>query len=261
MQNIDFLPNVYREQSAMRKAKLWGLVVVALFGSVIAVTAVVQLGFRRAAHQRLAEVDSQHNQARAQTDRLTQLQENLNSLRHAADLHTYLKHPWPRTRILAALTAPLPESILLEELRIIRDDAPAQDAAEETEVKRRPPNATEGDETDQLSPAQKDLKRLRNEIDGTDVVVHIAGVTNDAAALHQYLATMGNSSLFAKVELSSIESLGPEYARGASRFNARLVVLPGFGQPGGPDAPETPPTPEEAPTPDGASDAATVAES
>jgi len=64
-------------------------------------------------------------------------------------------------------------------------------------------------------------------------VLMLSGVTTDSAALQQYLLVLGKSELFVKTELGSLEA-DPADRPGAMHFIARLVIRPGYGQPGGP---------------------------
>jgi hypothetical protein len=85
----------------------------------------------------------------------------------------------------------------------------------------------------------RDQQHLRKENDRLVVVVRLTGVTRNTADLHTYLAEVVGSPLIAEAELSSIEGIQDEFENGWSRFAVRLIVLPGFGQPGGPDGPLT----------------------
>ena len=82
--------------------------------------------------------------------------------------------------------------------------------------------------------ARRDLDALRTRLEAEDTVVHVAGLTQDNAALHQYVALLGESRLFTKAELSSIETLDPLEYDGTAQFNVQLVLAAGFGLKGGP---------------------------
>ena len=80
-------------------------------------------------------------------------------------------------------------------------------------------------------PAERDLNRLRVELDNTQTVVTLEGMTHDNISLHAYLGRLASQGLFARSELSSLES-GDKDHPGVSVFRARLIVRPGYGQPG-----------------------------
>jgi hypothetical protein len=80
-------------------------------------------------------------------------------------------------------------------------------------------------------PAERDLNRLRVELDAAQTVVTLEGLTRDDISLHAYLGRLASQGLFARSELSSLES-GDKDHPGVSVFRARLIVRPGYGQPG-----------------------------
>ena len=65
-------------------------------------------------------------------------------------------------------------------------------------------------------------------------MVLLDGAATDGAALHRYLSDLRGNPLFTAIELGSLES-GEESA-GLTRFNVRLSVIAGHGQPSGPQA-------------------------
>jgi hypothetical protein len=147
-----------------------------------------------------------------------------------------LRHPWPRTQIVAAVIEPLTAEIVLDELRIARIEAapvyggPLRD--------RQRANALAEGQEDNRTPAQRDLAGFQETLDAASVVVTIKGTTRDNAALHIYLGQLGRSRLFAKVELLAIES-NETTTGGASKFGARLTLQPGYGQRNGPTPSES----------------------
>lgn len=242
MQHIDFLPSRYRDQSNERRVKLWRLVVIALFGAGIGATALAQYSFRRAAKQQLAAIDEQHSVARAKTEQFTALQQQLKEVQSTTQLYAWLHHPWPRTQILAGVTNTLPDTITLSELRLIRETPPTE--SNDARRSRRPRGNEGTDEEAQakLAPAVRDLKRLRDEYDSARLVVEVSGLSRDIAGLHTYASHLCDVPLFAKCELASLESVGDNRAEGKgrgssvaqSKFKLRIVVRPGYGQPGSP---------------------------
>ncbi len=225
---IDFLPASYREVGVHRKNMTLRVAVVALFVALLGVAAVYQQVLRRQTEQQLADMLPQYAAAQAQTARLAELQTKLAAAEKRAELCAYLRHPWPRSRILAALAAPLPKSIELEELKIVREQITTTGDDERVRGGR----GSEAAKPKQ-DPAQRDLDALRDEWDKCLVVVIVGGVTSDTAALHSYLDTLGRAALFTKIDLSGLEQV-PGIADGRMSFTARLTVRPGYGQPDGP---------------------------
>ena len=234
MQDIDFLPVQYHQKRVKRRSQPWRIVVVAVFAVLLAAAVCSQRGRKTQAEKELAAIMPQYELAASQDRKLAELHLQLNAARNAAELFTYLRHPWPRTQILAALLEPLPEGITLDELEITRQTPqnqtrPGRYSRMEDEAKK--------EELDKLPPAVRDLKRLREEFDKTPTVVLISGTTAESAAVHRYLGQLGRASLFSKVDLDSLESAENDRA-GRLKFQATLIVRPGYGQPGGPTGPK-----------------------
>jgi hypothetical protein len=232
MYDIDFLPVEYRKQHANRHTYAWRVVAMAALAAVLAFAALVQRHRYCQAEERHSVIAAEFAAAAAQSKELARLRSEWESARNDAELFTYLRHPWPRTQILSAVLAPLPEAIALKRVEI-RPDTPRrqtvvvrlsradQEAADQAEAK--------------LAPAARDLHMLRDEVDSSQTAVVLSGTTRRVDLLHQYLAALGQSNLFAKVDLDSLETAkeggdvsGKE--SGAMRFDATVVVRPGYGQ-------------------------------
>ena len=244
---IDFLPVSYREQSTKRKVSYWRLLVIALFGGMFVSTAIYQMRLGQQAEVGLVNVENQYASAVAETNRFAELQAKLGPANTQAELLTYLRHPWPRTQILAAILTPLPDGIELRELRMGRqrvEKPPAKD--ERTAVSPETAN------NDKTPPAGRDLARLQSETDGMQLVVTLTGTTTDADALHAFLDKLGRDKLFAQVRLGTIDARSNESAAGenahVSRFTAQLFVSPGYGQAGGPTPLSDSPSADRGPT-------------
>jgi Tfp pilus assembly protein PilN len=148
-----------------------------------------------------------------------------------AELFTYLEHPWPRTQLIDALLAPLPEEITFDELTI--DGETRVDNLNTLTVPSRKSRKAEQETACTLLPATEDLQQLRAECDGTRTVITLKGLATDSEALYRYLADLSRAPLFAKTELRCIEAESTDDG-GQLRFFATIVVQPGYGQPGGP---------------------------
>lgn len=235
MNEIDFLPLEYHQKSAERRQRPWRTVVVLAFAALLGAATMVDLQRRQRLRNDLETIRPQYEKAVAQTARLADLQLQMRSARAEADLYTYLRHPWPRTQILAALLAPLPEEIVIEELTV-QEERPASHEATRSSskpaAKRLDPRAEEA-ELAKLPPPARDLKRIRAEYDTKQTIVILTGQSPESAALHHYLGELGKNDLFRKVQLRSLDTLKSE--RGPTlRFVAVVQVRPGYGQPGGP---------------------------
>jgi len=228
MHNVDFLPPEYRQNDARKKWYDRQLLLVTGVVALVAATAWSQQGRLRRLQADMAGREPARVAAVETKEMLDDLQSRLQVIRASAELVTYLRHPWPRTQILAALLGPLPQEITFDKLGIGREASPGVRSA----LIRSPADReAEEKQTAGLPPADRDLKRLREECDSRETVVSVAGVTTESAALHQYLGALARKDLFEKSQLRSLEvdQADPEKIR----FTATLVVEPGYGQPGG----------------------------
>jgi hypothetical protein len=234
MSDIDFLPLEYRQQHARQQVQPWRVFVVAAFLALLAAGVFAQQQRRRTAQSALAAILPSHEEASREKSRLAEIRLTLLAVEAEAELRTYLRHPWPRTRILAAVLTPLPKAITLQQVQMARE---TPQGVALVDARPHGDKKAEEEKLAKLPPAHRDLKRLRDEYDRQQTLVRLVGTTEDNVALYRYLRELGECNLFAKVELQNIGRL--EGAQGATlRFGATLIVRPGYGQPGGPAAPE-----------------------
>jgi Tfp pilus assembly protein PilN len=231
MQNIDFLPADYLQGRVERRWQPWHIVVVLAFAGLISTAALGQRHHRRQLEAELESIGPQRAGAEEQNSRLTDLQSRLKEASAEAELFTYLQYPWPRTQLIDALLAPLPEEITFDELTI--DGETLIDNRNSPGMPSRKLPDAEKKTARTLLPASEDLQQLRAECDGSRSVVTVRGLATDSEALYRYLADLSRATLFAKTVLRSIEAESP--GDGVQlRFFATVVVQPGYGQPGGP---------------------------
>jgi Tfp pilus assembly protein PilN len=237
---IDFLPEEYRQSHRQGKWQSWRRIVTAGLALLTALGIGYQYHRQRRLAADLAVITGQYDAAMQQTTELTGLQTQLAAASAEADLYTYLRHPWPRTRILDALLAPLPEEITIEQL-LVQGDSPSGAAARHS-APPRDKNAEE--ELKKLPASAQDLKRLQAMCDFQPTVVTLSGVTTETVAVHHYLGRLAKSPLFVKAELAGIEADSKD-REPRLRFSATLTVRPGYGQPGGPAAQGSPAKPSQ----------------
>ena len=229
MSEIDFLPASYRQMTVHRKANVWRLLAGGIFVAMIGFSAVYQHALRREALADLAKTGPQYDQADALVQGQAELKRELQLANDDAELYTYLRHPWPATQVLAAALSPLPDCITLSQIRLFKDQAPPSSAA--AVAPRTAPAQNKPAETEPA--AKRELRQLRQDNDDRPRILILSGITTDSAALQQYLLVLGKSELFVKTELGSLEADTADRP-GAMHFIARLVIRPGYGQPGGP---------------------------
>ena len=230
MQLIDFLPNRYHERASQRRAHLWRVTVIALFGTVVVGSVMMQAKWRRDLRSQLAQLEPSHAVALEQSARFDQLQGEYSQVEVKAALLVYLEHPWPRTQMLWQITQSLPASVVLSKVRVSQELA-EPDGRAVAAVVAEPENP---DAIKSLPMTQQDLRQLRKEHDAKQTVVRVSGYTKDPVALQTYVTLLAGNPLFAKAELRSLESQTETRTHGEARFTLLLVVKPGYGQPGGP---------------------------
>lgn len=229
MKDIDFLPARYRERSAQRRARIWrGLMLVCLAGFV-GVIALAQLAMRRPIDRQLTAISIQYPAAVVAAAQADQLQKDLVEIEQFAELYTYLRHPWPVTQLLAKLTEPLPDSIVLTEITF--DRKPGQNVAPPPAGQPNTPAASAAE------AAKRDLDRLRSSQDSVVGTLHVIGMTTDPSNLHGYVSRLAPSTLFKSARIESLEAVTSEAGISGSRFELQLQLRPAFGQPDGPKEP------------------------
>ncbi len=232
MLDIDFLPAQYHRRQARQRSKPWQAIVLVAFVGLVAFAALGQYRERRRLRSELEQIEPRYEQAIAQRAKLDTSQHELRAVRAEAALLTYLRHPWPRTQLFQALLTPLPDEVVLAKLEISGEGRLVQKSPEQ-----RPPQTTSESEPSSDTPAERDLAELRQKVDGMETVIRLSGTTSDGAALHRYLGELARNPLFRKAELESIESANGG-AGELPKFDATIVVQPGYGQPGGPTGPD-----------------------
>ena len=226
MKNIDFLPTRYREKTAQRKTQAWRGVVVAAFSALLAAGALGQYEIRRQIESHLSTVMQQHAQVVADEKKLAELQTRLREARAEAELLTYLRHPWPRTQILACIAEPLSDAITLSKLEIQQEESqtprlqPALLPGQTPEAKAAAEAA--------LPATERTLRKLRESLDDAPLTVTLEGTSADNASLHVYLGKLAESNWFAATELRSVERLEDGRSDDGFRFVAKLTVRQGY---------------------------------
>jgi hypothetical protein len=235
MQEVDFLPVEYRQRHAQRQSQPWQIVAAVAIVTLMSVAAIAQYHRQRAEDRDLFVILPAYTEAVNQQNRLAASQKRAQATKAAADLYTYLRHPWPRSQLLSSLVAPLPESITLQQIHIVRE-APASRPATDAQ----PPLDKKAEEEmlKSLPPAQRDLLQLADRIDRLQTVVILSGAATDAAALHKYIGDLDATDIFDKAELDCFNSVEGNKGGPVLQFRAVLAVQPGYGQPGGPTGPD-----------------------
>lgn len=233
MLQIDFLPQEYRQRQARHRVKPWRHIAVVVVLCIVAGLASLQRIERQRVRRELSFVTPIYEQVVGQQKRLTEMQAELRRAQNEADVYAYLKHPWPKTQLLAAVLKPAPGEVHIDQLNIVREAVATATPAGMPES--RPRNAGP-DEQSKLSPTERDLRRLRGEYDKLRTVIRLSGSTSDSAGLHAYFAELNRLPLFAKAEVESLETIE---VKGTTtvRFRAAIFVRAGYGQTGGQTTP------------------------
>ncbi len=226
MQNIDFLPERYRERDLKRKAAVWQYALLLGFGGVLMAATAGQFMIKRSLEASVVELKQSRIDAKLKRDQVQLLEQQLGNKEQVAALYTYLRHPWPRTQVLVSITNPVPDAVKLEGIEILQ-----QQPTKSAQSKR------EGRDDDQAGSATTDLKDLRSSNDAARVVVRVRGTVSDTAALNEYVRQLGESPLFRNVSITSLQSQTVGDRMTTSAFELAVVLLPGHGQPGAPQGP------------------------
>ncbi len=229
MQEIDFLPQRYREQSAERRQTLFRAAVAASFFLLLGVVSVRQIALKRAVQHDLEQIMDAVVASEQTHARIEALEKELALETERACLYAYLQHPWPRTNLVEAVARDVPKEIDLAELQIELQQPGG------SKRRRFQPEVSPRQQTPAAASAwERDLEQLREEYDTLKTVVLVRGLTRDTDALHTYLADLSRSPYFSNAELVSLETASLR-ASNASQFTIRLTARPGYGQPNGPE--------------------------
>jgi len=233
MKTIDFLPDVYRQREALRRARLWWGIVVVIFSGAIGASVMAQAWLRLGLQEQLDALAPEYAAAQAQVQELSALQAQILRASHEASLYTFLENPWPRTQLLAVIVRPLPNSIRLTKISLI-DEELARNA-----IQVGPRNSkAEEEAAAKASHPEKDLARLQDELERRQTTIEIDGHTTDVPRLHEYVGAVSRSALVSGATIKSLES-GPANQQGRTRFTLRMTVRPGYCQRSGETAGST----------------------
>jgi len=232
--DIDFLPAHYRGHTAQRKGRAWRLSTIVLVGLLLPAVSVYQLRMRSQLKRELGNVAAQCLKIDGYRAQLQVLDTQRQQQEARARLIAYLQFPWPRSQILTALLVSLPQSLTLTSIQIEEITVNAVGSAS---AAKSPHQETQA-QAASLLPSDADLKTLRDKHDPAQVTVMLTGLTTDPSQLHEYLGQLSRNRLFVKAELLSLESPLAKRAiaarNDAAQFRAKVIVVPGPGQPGGP---------------------------
>jgi type IV pilus assembly PilN-like protein len=226
MKTIDFLPDLYRQREALRRARLWWGVVVVIFSSAISASALAQAWLRHSMHQQLDALAPEYAQAQTQVQELSGLQTQNLRAGHEASLYTFLENPWPRTQLLAEVVRPVPVTIRLTQIHL------AEEEQARSAVQAGPRNTkAEEEAATKASGPEKDLARLQDETERRQTTIELDGYTADVERLHEYVKDLSRSPLIASANIKSLEAATANQP-GRTRFTLRLIVRPGYCQRG-----------------------------
>lgn len=226
MQTIDFLPNRYRERTALRRVKAWQAAVVCLYGFAIIAAIIGQRWVASNLQQRVDAIEFEYAAATANEQMLRDLQLQLNKMRASANLFAYLQHRWPRTQILQAVTSVQPDSVSLRELTISTGGEDGIGGRRLRTVMR-----TEDTEEKTTLPPLDDLKALRTADQASPLHVHLTGETSNTAELHQFVADLTRPDILAKAELVSLDSVADPRRNDLFEFTIRVQVRSSYDSP------------------------------
>ena len=220
-----------------RRARLWRALIVCCLAAFVVAIAVAQQALRRSLERQLADLNVRYPAAMAESARVKQLKQEAAEADAFGALYTYLEHPWPTTQLLAAVAGALPDTATISEIKLESSQIQNSGSAPTPPPTTTPPATT-------TEAAKRDLEKLRAAQDNIAYTLHVSGVTSDTKQLHAFVRQLAPSPLFKSAKLESLESLKSENRLAESRFELRLFLRAGFGQPGGPIEPQVEPAAE-----------------
>jgi hypothetical protein len=221
MIEIEFLPESYRARRQTSHARLWSLVLCGMFGSVVAVTSVVQYSQGHHAQATRETLRKELQQAELLREQFEKTESELAQASDTARLYVWLRHTRPRSQLLKLAAETLPAAMTLTELRFTTETARVVEES-------LPVRTRETAEPSEPSAADV-LTQLRAERARQSVVLIIAGETADSTFVHEYAESLGRSPLLMGVQLESVEQVRRGDAgtgRIAFRLRAMMAPLP-----------------------------------
>jgi Tfp pilus assembly protein PilN len=236
MKTIDFLPEIYRQREALRRARLWWGIVIVIFSGAIGASALAQAYLRHNLRNQLDSLASEYATAQKQVQELSTLQAQIVRAGHEASLYTFLDNPWPRTQLLAEVVRPLPDCIRLTKITL------AEEEQAKSAIQAGPRNVkAEEEAAAKASGPEKDLAKLLEEMERRQTAIEIDGFTSDVPRLGEYAENVRRSPLVASAIIKSLEATAANQ-QGRTRFTLRLIVKPGYCQRTGETATAVPAT-------------------
>ena len=220
--DIDFLPADYREQHRQRRSQMWRLVIVLSVMCTIATAAFWQQRVRARLEGDLKVANWMFEQTAAHSSKLAELEARVANARQQAAILTFLRQPWPRTQILAAIVEPLPESIRLTEITIARSAIKTVRVGS-SNLSKRSTGAKKNEQS--RSPREETLRQLREGLHASVTEIDLHGISYDNPALHRYLAELVRHRLLVHSELLDLEHV-EEGGEVRYHFTARITVAP-----------------------------------
>ncbi|MEN6450446.1 MAG: hypothetical protein ABFC96_08145 [Thermoguttaceae bacterium] len=234
MHDLDFLPSEFRRKQQRRQSQPWLIVASTAVVGLVAAAAIAQHYRWRNVQAELAAVEPAYETAVHLQSQLAGIEKRVGEARAAAELYTYLRHPWPRTQLLSALLQPLPKEIAFQQVHVFRQPASTRPGAATAAA---PDKKAEEERLKAMPPAARDLASFRARLDPMHTVVVLSGTAAADAPLHRYLGVLDATDIFDKAELDCFNSVDGDKTIASLQFRALLVVEPGYGQPGGPTGP------------------------
>lgn len=231
MHEIDFLPVEYRQRHQRRQAQPWHVVAVITVSALLATAVFAQYYRRHCSKETLNALLPAYEDAVKLNNHLAAVQKQLASASAEAELYTYLRHPWPRSQLLAAVVEPLPAGVTLQQVQILREPIRTAGGAESHLSQNK---KAEEEKLKSLPPASRDLAKLKSQCDSTQTMLILQGTAQESSLLHEYLDKLDAADLFTRTDLDSVSSVGEGKEDAGVQFRAVLTVQPGYGQPGGP---------------------------
>lgn len=218
MQNIEFLPQRYRDKDARRKVGVWRLAVVALLGGLVAAAALFQFRQKQQVRDKIDQAQPLYLAAQTKAAQLQQLQSVLASEQAKATLCAYLQHPWPRTQLLAAVAGAMPEGISINRIQIGGQQISPRRTSRTSESEEQ-----ENEEA-AVEPAVRDMMTLKAASNERVVMVVVVGTATDAEKINTYLKSLSESPFIGRVDLDSLENNETPTGNGQLRFTAKGVI-------------------------------------
>jgi len=221
MKEIDFLPKAYHDRMLRENVRISRSMIIAVLLISAAVPTVFQVTSLLRLRSQQAALESDYLKVKELEQQAQQIRIEVEQQSHHARLLTFLRTPYSRSHILAAIARPMPEEIVITNLRLHNRSGQQRSRSSGNEEEQNNQSAIPYQADLQVLIAQERIKRCTIQIEGT---------TQDTSALYTFLADLHKSQIIQATKIISIDPHIDGFGREISNFQAHIQIKKGHAE-------------------------------